>query len=83
MSLLSRLFGKAAASRPSAAPLKDLQHLRTDLQRLDRVNAAGLAPLARPFAALDRSPRDEAACLRAAWAVLALKSARVRLAWMG
>lgn len=45
-------------------------------------DAAGLAPLARPFAAIAAAPGDDAACLRAAWAILCLKSTRVRLAWM-
>jgi hypothetical protein len=66
--------GRSGSAEAFASKARDLAR---------EFDAAGLAPLARPFAALDRSPQGEAACLRAAWAVLSLKSARVRLAWMG
>jgi hypothetical protein len=44
--------------------------------------AAGLSPLARPFAAAAEAPRSAGAWLRAAWAIASARRLRARLPWM-
>jgi hypothetical protein len=44
--------------------------------------AAGLSPLARPFAAAAETPRAAGAWIRAAWAVVSARRLRARLPWM-